>query len=32
MGKFDEGDGLMADFLKYYLYLPERQNELKILR
>ncbi|MDN3673501.1 hypothetical protein QWY99_10590 [Flavobacterium branchiarum] len=30
--KFDEGDGLMADFFKYYLYIPEGEYELEILR
>lgn len=30
--KFDEGDGMMADFLKYYLYIPEGKTELEILR
>lgn len=30
--KYDEGDGMMADYLKYYLYIPEGETELKILR
>ncbi|MCP2028710.1 hypothetical protein L1276_003881 [Flavobacterium sp. HSC-32F16] len=30
--KFDEGDGMMADFLQYYLYIPEGKDELEILR
>lgn len=30
--KFDEGDGMMFDFFKYYLYIPEGEDELKIIR
>ncbi|PXY40616.1 hypothetical protein DMB65_11960 [Flavobacterium cheongpyeongense] len=30
--KLDEGDGIMADFLQYYLYIPEGEDELEILR
>ncbi|WP_163408087.1 hypothetical protein [Flavobacterium ajazii] len=30
--KFDEGDGIMLDFLQYYLYIPEGEDELVILR
>ncbi|CAD0002093.1 hypothetical protein [Flavobacterium chungangense] len=30
--KFDEGDGMVADFLQYYLYIPEGEDELVILR
>lgn len=31
-GKYKEDDGTMAAFRKYYLYIPEGENELKILR
>ncbi|MBF4519561.1 hypothetical protein IRZ71_24755 [Flavobacterium sp. ANB] len=30
--KLDEGDGVMADFFQYYLYIPEGKDELEILR
>ncbi|PXY40617.1 hypothetical protein DMB65_11965 [Flavobacterium cheongpyeongense] len=30
--KFDEGDGMIADFFKIYLYIPEGKDELEILR
>jgi hypothetical protein len=30
--KVDEGDGEMGDFFKFYLYIPEGEDELEILR
>lgn len=30
--EFDEGNGMMADFLQCYLYIPEGEDELVILR
>ena len=30
--KFDEGDGEMLDFFKFYLYIPEGEDELVMIR